>query len=187
MFEHIKGKLKNNCYIPNTIIDIGACYGDFTDKMLDIYPLTKYYLFESRNHPELQKFLVKDNVNVFNMLLGKDNNQTLEKINNLDDILSIKDVFIKKDMKNVFIKINCKDNLLSILEGATNILRITNFILIDLPFDDKYNNMSKIFVDYIKFLENKGFILFDNINNYEVETSKRYNMIFINKNYKFNN
>ena len=178
MFEHIKGKLKNNGYTPDTIIDIGACYGVFTDKMLDIYPLTKYYLFESRNHPELQKFLVKDNVNVFNMLLGKDNNQPSEKINNLDDILSA------KDSNNVFIKINCKDNLLSILKGATDILRITDFILVDLPFDDKYNNLSKIFLDFIEFLGNKGFFLFDNIHNYDVETFKRYNMLFINQNYK---
>ena len=41
--------------------------------------------------------------------------------------------------------------------------------------------------EHIKFLGNKGFVLFDNVHNYEIETSKRYNMIFINKNYKFNN
>ena len=173
MFEHIKGKLKNNAYTPDTIIDIGACYGMFTDKMLDVFPLSKYYLFETRNHPELQKFLVKDNVEVFNMMLCKDNH--------LDKILSTKDI------NNIFIKINCKDDVIYILEGADNILKITDFILVDLPFDDKYNNMSKIFLDYIKFLGNKGFVLFDNVHNYEIETSKRYNMIFINKNYKFTN
>ena len=103
------------------------------------------------------------------------------KDNHLDKILSTKDI------NNIFIKINCKDDVIYILEGADNILKITDFILVDLPFDDKYNNMSKIFLDYIKFLGNKGFVLFDNVHNYEIETSKRYNMIFINKNYKFNN
>ena len=169
MFEHIKGKLKNNGHIPNTIIDIGACYGVFTDKMLDVFPFSKYYLFESCNHPELQKFLVKDNVKVFNVLLN-DKDQISEKIN-------------IEDMKNVFIKINCKDTVLSILKSVNNILNITNFILLDLPFNNEYNNTSKMFVDCVKFLSEKGFVIFDDIHNYEVKDLKRYNILFISKNY----
>lgn len=172
MFEHIKGKLKNNGYIPDIIIDIGACHGIFTDKMLDAFPFSKYYLFESCNNPELQKFLVKDNVKVFNTLLDN-KNQISEKI------------YIE-DMKNVFIKINCKDTLIPILKSANNILNVTNFILLDLPFNNEYNNMSKIFTDCTKFLSEKGFVVFDDIHTYEVRDLKRYNMLFISKNYKFN-
>jgi hypothetical protein len=176
MFEQVKAQLKNNGYIPDTIIDVGATYGNFTDKMLDIFPSANYYLFEAKNHPEIQKFLVKNNVKTFNLTLGSDNR-------NLDDILET------KNMKNVFVKINCKDSLISILKGCDNILKITDFILVDLPFDNKYNHLSNIFSGCVNFLLDKGFVVNKNdIHVYEVEeTSKRYNLIFINKNFKFTN
>ena len=171
MFEHIKAHLKNNGYIPDTIIDIGACYGVFTDKMLDIFPSSNYYLFEAKNNPEIQKFLVKNNVKTFNLTLGSDNR-------NLDDILET------KNMKNVFIKIQCKDSLISILRGCNNILKITDFILVDLPFNNKYNNTSDIFLSYLNFLLNEGFIPYmNNIHNYKDDTTDRYNLIFKNKNF----
>ena len=177
MFEHIKAKLKNNGYIPDTIIDIGACYGVFTDKMLDIFPESKYYLFESNNHPELQKFLVKDNVKVFNTKLGPISEIARETIN-------VQDFLYLKDMKNVFIKINCKNEVIPILKGANDFLKITDFILIDLPVDDKYDNSSQIFFNNQKFLSDKGFILIDDIHNYKDGELKRYNILFVNKNYK---
>lgn len=171
MFEHIKAQLKNNGYIPDTIIDIGSCYGVFTDKMLDIFPSANYYLFESNNNPEIQKFLVRNNVKAFNLTLGSDNT-------NLDDIL------IPKNMKNVFIKINCKDSLISILRGCDNILKITDFILVDLPFNDKYNHTSDIFLSCLNFLLDKGFILYtNNTHNYKDDETDRYNVIFKNKNF----
>ena len=73
MFDQIKAKLKNNGYVPGTVIDIGARYGKFADRMIDIYPNSNYYLFEKNNIPELEKYLVRDNVKVFKVLLGSEN------------------------------------------------------------------------------------------------------------------
>ena len=139
--------------------------------MMDIYPSANYYLFEAKNNPEIQKFLVRNNVKTFNLTLGSNNR-------NLDDILET------KNMNHVFIKINCKDSLISILRGCNNILKITDFILVDLPFDNKYNHSSDIFSGYLNFLLDKGFILHtNNIHTYKDDERDRYNVIFRNKDF----
>ena len=65
------------------------------------------------------------------------------------------------------------------LKSTNNILNVTDFILVDLPYNNEYNNMSKIFTDCTKFLTEKGFIMFDDIHNYEINNLKRYNTLFI--------
>ena len=48
MFKYLPD-LKNKGYVPDTILDIGAHHGDWTANMMNIYPNSKYYLFEGIN------------------------------------------------------------------------------------------------------------------------------------------
>jgi FkbM family methyltransferase len=207
MFENIKAKLKNNGYIPDTIIDIGACYGEFTDSMIDIYPNAKYYLFEANNNPDLQKYLIRSNVEVFNATLySKEDIVDWYEIKNEGDSLFkelskdyVNVLPIKKytnvlrnmincsGMKNVFIKIACQGSEISILEGAGNILKVTDFILLQTPFFGKYNDNSQSFLEYIRFMDDLGFIPYDirNCDNVNGFLMKCY-VLFINKNHPFN-
>ena len=207
MFENIKAKLKNNGYTPDIIIDIGACYGEFTDSMIDIYPNAKYYLFEANNNPDLQKYLIRSNVEVFNATLySKEDIVDWYEIKNEGDsifkelskdyvnVLPIKkytnvlrNMINCSGMKNVFIKIACQGSEISILEGAGNILKVTDFILLQTPFFGKYNDNSQSFLEYIRFMDDLGFIPYDirNCDNINGFLMKCY-VLFINKNHPFN-
>ena len=43
--------LKQLGYVPDTILDIGAYHGHWTDTMKTIYPDANYYLFEAIDYP----------------------------------------------------------------------------------------------------------------------------------------
>lgn len=208
MFENIKTKLKNNGYIPDTIIDIGACFGEFTDKMVNIYPDAKYYLFEANNHPELQKYLVRPNIKVYNnialdskegivdwyQVFHEGDSVYKELSNDYTNILPIKkqtrvlkDIIDINDMKNVFLKISCQGSEIRILQGAGHILNITDFILVQIPVFGKYNENAPSFLDYIVYMNTIGFIPYDiqnksNINGFLMSCY----VVFINKNHPFN-
>ena len=207
MFENIKAKVKNNGYTPDTIIDIGACYGEFTDKMFDIYPKAKYYLFDANNNPDLQKYLTRPNVKVNNTVLYSEEDtvdwyEIKKKGDSIFKELSkdyLNVIPIKKrtnvlrnmidcnGMKNVFIKISCQGSEISILKGAGSILKITDFILLQTPLFGKYNDNAKTFLEYISFMDHLGFIPFDirnqdNVNGFLMHCY----VLFINKNHSFN-
>ena len=207
MFENIKSKLKNNGYTPDIILDIGTCYGEFTDKMIDIYPNAKYYLFEANNNPELQKYLIRVNVEVINALLySKEDIVDWYEIKNEGDSIFkelskdyvnvpavkkqthvLRNIINCHGMKNVFIKIACQGSEISILKGAGNILKVTDFILLQTPLFGKYNDNSQSFLEYIRFMDDLGFIPYDirNCDNINGFLMKCY-VLFINKNHPFN-
>jgi FkbM family methyltransferase len=207
MFENIKAKLKNNGYTPDTILDIGACFGEFTDEMVNIYPDAKYYLFEANNHPELQKYLVRKNIKVHNTALDSkegvvDWYQVYHRGDSIYKELSkdyvnispikketsvLKDMIDIKDMSNVLIKISCQGSEIRILQGAGHILDITDFILLQVPVFGKYNENAPSFLDYITFMNTLGFIPYDiqNKNNINGFLMSCY-FVFINKNHPFN-
>ena len=68
MFSRIN-ILKTKGYLPDTILDIGAHRGDWTNSMLNIYSNSKYYLFEANNYNELNQFNNNNNISVYNVLL----------------------------------------------------------------------------------------------------------------------
>jgi len=207
MFENIKAKLKNNGYTPDTILDIGACFGEFTDKMIDIYPNAKYYLFEANNHPELQKYLVRSNIKVYNITLDSkegvvDWYQVYHRGDSIYKELSkdyidispikketriLKDMIDIKDMRNVLIKVSCQGSEIRILQGAGHVLDITDFIVLDVPVFGKYNENAPSFLEYITFMNTLGFIPYDiqNKNNINGFLMNCY-FVFINKNHSLN-
>ena len=144
MFDQIKAKLKNNGYVPDTVIDVGARYGKFADRMIDIYPNSNYYLFEKNNIPELEKYLVRDNVKVFKVLLGSENTNISQYLTDISN------------MKNVLIKIDSKNAKISIIKHVGDILKITDYIIfanLDLEND----------TELVEFMISVGFNLSDQL------------------------
>jgi len=45
--------LKTKNYFPDTILDIGAYHGSWTNSMKEIYNNCKYYLFEAIDYDEI--------------------------------------------------------------------------------------------------------------------------------------
>ena len=57
MFDNIN-IIKEKGYYPDTILDIGAHHGHWTNSMKQIYDNSKYYLFEAIDYPELKNMIM---------------------------------------------------------------------------------------------------------------------------------
>jgi FkbM family methyltransferase len=208
MFDCIKN-LKQLGYVPDTILDIGAYHGHWTDTMKTIYNDANYYLFEAIDYPELKRF---DNVlNLFNVVLNDKidtvnwyqmkntgdsmfkekthhfNNCEIIKKETIDLNTFISSKNILNDSKNILIKIDCQGAEIPILKGASNILKQTDFIIMELPLFGQYNEGVGTFQDHIIFMDSIGFIPYDIMEkHYVYNFVMQVDMIFINKNHHFN-
>ncbi len=204
-------KLKIMGYIPDNILDIGAYHGHWTTSMMSIYPNSKYYLFEGINYKELDRFKNNPNFFVQNVLL----NDKIEEVEwyeerntgdsffkertnyflntkpikrttiDLDTIIIRENIL--KDAKNIFIKIDCQGAEIPILKGSKQILGRTDFIVLEMPLFGQYNEGVPNFLEHIQFMDNIGFIPFDIVDNHYINNfNMQIDMLFINKNHKFN-
>ena len=76
MFDKIN-ILKQKGYYPDTILDIGAHHGNWTNSMRKIFEYSKYYLFEAIDYPQLNQFNNNNSIKAFNILL----NDKIEQVN----------------------------------------------------------------------------------------------------------
>ena len=210
MFSRIN-ILKTKRYLPDTILDIGAHRGDWTNSMLNIYSNSKYYLFEANNYNELNQFNNNNNISVYNVLLYDkieevnwyDVNSTGDSIfkelshhfvncepvkrQTIDLNTHILNNNILQESNNIFIKIDCQGAEISILKGSSHILNKTDFILLEIPLFGKYNEGVCNFLEHIQFMDSIGFIVYDFLDNHYInDYNMQVDMLFINKSHKFN-
>jgi len=210
MFNKLQ-KLKDKGYIPDTIFDIGAHHGNWTNEMMKLYDNSKYYLFEAIHYDELNRFSSTKNITLFETLLsdGIKEVEWYQKKNTGDSMFKEKtfifntcevikrqtidlDSLIKKnnlcqDSKNIFIKIDCQGAEIPILKGATSILEKTDFILLEIPLFGQYNEGVATFLEHIIFMDKIGFVTYDIIDNHYMNTfNMQIDILFINKNHRFN-
>ncbi len=209
MFQNLE-KLRKHGYNPDTILDIGACRGQWTYDCKSIFPEATYYLFEPIQYQELNtlKNIIPDVV-VFHTLLDETEREVdwYEKQNTGDSMFREKTVHfkdcvpIKRNtvqlhtlidpyiplMTNVMIKIDCQGAEIPILKGAGDILSKTDFILLEIPFFGQYNENVPSFLEHIQYMDSIGYIPFDileihNIKNYTLQVD----ILFISKNHPLN-
>ncbi len=200
--------LKKLGYVPDTILDIGAYHGHWTDTMKTIYPDASYYLFEAIDYPELKRFNNVSNTFVYNVVLNDkiDTVNWYQMKNTGDSMFREKTHFfnnceiIKKETidlntfilnkltsKKILIKIDCQGAEIPILKGASNILKNTDFIIMELPLFGQYNEGVRSFQDHIIFMDSIGFIPYDIMEKHYVNNFvMQIDMMFINKNHNFN-
>jgi len=210
MFDKIKN-LENKGYYPDTILDIGAHHGNWTKGIKNIYNDSKYYLFEGIDYPELNQFSNNENIKVYNVIL----NDKIEEINwyqmkntgdsmfrekthhfkNCDIIKRqtidlntfIVENNILQESKNILIKIDCQGAEIPILKGCDSILERTDFIILEIPLFGQYNEGVSNFLEHIFFMDKIGFNAYDIIENHYINGfNMQIDMLFINKNHKFN-
>jgi FkbM family methyltransferase len=211
MFDKIR-ILKEKGYYPDTILDVGAHHGNWTNDMKQIYNDSKFYLFEAIDYSELNRFNNDENIKLFNIVL----NDKIEEVNwyqlkNTGDSLYREKTscfknceIIKKETidlnshilnnnlfqesKNILIKIDCQGAEIPILKGSTSILEKTDFILLEIPLFGQYNEGVPNFLEHIKFMDSIGFVTYDIIDNHYINNfNMQIDILFINKNHKFNN
>jgi len=210
MFEKFN-ILKNKGYHPDTILDIGAYHGHWTDFMKNIFDDSKYYLFEAIDYPELKRFIDRDDITTFNCILNekieivdwyemRNTGDSIYKektyhFENCDPIKKetidlntlISQNNILQDSKNIFIKIDCQGAEIPILKGATDILDKTDFIILEVPLFGKYNEGVPDFLEHIKFMDSIGFVPYDILDHHNIKGFiMQVDILFINKNHQFN-
>ena len=210
MFDRLI-KLKELGYYPDTILDIGAHHGEWTNKMKEIYNLSKYYLFEAIDYLELNQFKNDNNVKLYNILLNDKieelnwyqmkntgdsifkeksrsfNNCEVIKRETIDLNTFIAEANILQESKNILIKIDCQGAEIPILKGSTSILEKTDFIILEIPLFGQYNEGVPSFLEHIDFMNNIGFIPYDIVDNHYINGfNMQVDVLFINKNHKFN-
>lgn len=210
MFDKIKN-LKNKGYYPDTILDIGAYHGNWTKSMKNIYNNSNYYLFEGIDYSELNYFSNNKNIKVYNVIL----NDKIEQLNwyqmknTGDSIFREKTHYFKdceiikrstidlntfivennilQESKNILIKIDCQGAEIPILKGSSSILEKTDFIILEIPLFGQYNEGVPNFTEHISFMDKIGFNAYDIIDNHYINGfNMQIDMLFINKNHKFN-
>jgi FkbM family methyltransferase len=197
-------------YYPDTILDIGAHKGYWTNNMRQIYNC-KYYLFEATDYPELNQFNNNANIKVFKTILndkieevdwyqinGTGDSFFKEQSHHYNNCEAIKKTTIDlnthilqnnilQDAKNIFIKIDCQGAEIPILKGATSILNKTDFIILEIPLFGQYNANVPNFLEHIQFMDSIGFVAYDIVEEHYVnEFNMQIDILFINKNHHFN-
>ena len=201
MYHHISN-LKKLGFNPDLIIDVGACFGEWTQNARTIFPESKFIMVEpqiaQKNY--LQEMTLKyDNVNLELSLVGEFEKDQVEfyemgtgssiywensdysrqkillKMETIDSI-------IKKNHKtptNCFLKLDVQGAEIDVLKGATQLLKKTEFILLEISTLN-YNDKAPQFADVIIFLKDAGFVLFDNCDERRMENEVLYqtDMIF---------
>lgn len=202
MFDCIRDRIQCNGYYPDTILDIGAHKGSWTDECLKIFPKSTYHLFEPIPYDELKRYK-----NVYNVILneedkmvdwfeGRDTGDSIfqeisheyynvkpqeRQSRKLDNILDA------SSFQNILIKIDCQGAEIPILKGATNVLQKTDFVILEIPLFGEYNKNVPRFIDHINFMDSIGFIPFDMIPpHYINKFSMQVDMFFIKKTHRFN-
>ena len=204
--------LKEKGYNPDTILDIGAHHGSWTNHMRNIYGDSNYYLFEGIDYHELHQFNNNEKVKVFNVLLNdkKDEVNWYQMKNTGDSIfrekthhfancevikrstIDLDSLIVEKNIlhesKNILMKIDCQGAEIPILKGATKILNKTDFIVLEIPLFGQYNEGVPNFLEHITFMDNIGFVVYDILDNHYINNfNMQIDMLFINKNHIFNN
>jgi FkbM family methyltransferase len=210
MFDKIK-ILKDKGYEPDTILDIGAHHGNWTNHMRNIHGDSNYYLFEGIDYHELHQFNDNEKVKVFNVLLNdkKDEVDWYQMKNTGDSIFREKthhfancevikrstidldsltvENNILHDSKNILMKIDCQGAEIPILKGATEILNKTDFVVLEIPLFGQYNEGVPNFLEHIAFMDSIGFTSYDILENHYINNfNMQVDMLFINKNHNFN-
>ena len=211
MFDRIM-ILKQKGFYPDTILDIGAHHGNWTNRVKQIYSDSNFYLFEGIDYSELNQFQNDKNVKVYNILL----NDKIEYVNwyqmkNTGDSMfrekthhftnceiirretvdlntHILNNNLFQESKNILIKIDCQGAEIPILKGSTSILEKTDFIILEIPLFGQYNEGVPNFLEHITFMNSIGFIIYDILDNHYLnDFNIQIDILFINKNHNFNN
>jgi FkbM family methyltransferase len=182
MYHHIEN-LKKLGFNPDLIIDGGACFGNWTESVLNIFPKATFVMIEAQiaqksyleqltkkfDNVSLELALVgdveKDNVDFYEMGTGSSiyNENTYGYRQKVSLKMQTLDSIIKKRHKmptSCFLKLDVQGAELDVLKGATQLLKHTEFILLEISTLN-YNNNAPQFTDAIIFLKGIGFVLFD--------------------------
>ena len=181
VYHHISN-LRKLGFKPELIIDAGAYIGEWTRNVREIFPESTFVMIEAQSAKRnvLDEIARKyDNVNLEIALLGdaeRDNVEFFEmetgssiyeenthhnrkkvslKMRTLDAVVEKYPV-----RGSCFIKMDVQGAEIDILKGAPQLLKRTDFILLEVSTLN-YNQNAPEFAEVVKFMKDIGYVLFD--------------------------
>ena len=174
--------LKNKNFSPYYIVDVGCGYGEWTKKLLKIFPKSNFYLYDAdKNNFEILDILKKKskNINFKICLLSDDCNsykfynmgygssifeeQTSHK-RNVEEISSTTlDQELPDELRNYsnnLIKLDVQGSEIKILEGLLDKIIYFEVIILEVSLHN-YNKDSPLFDKVMNFMYNKNYRLYD--------------------------
>ncbi len=167
-------------YQPEKILDIGCNAGNWTAQMAGYFPKAKFTMIDSMDHPKrinapfIQAILSdkEGEVDWFEITGGNGTgNSYLKEVtshySNTPPIkracTTLNALFDSNLLSNDFdfIKIDCQGAELDILRGASKFIGSAHVILLEVPFAVETNAKAPKFLDYIIFMNDIGFVVFD--------------------------
>ena len=164
------------------IIDVGSGYGQWTNKLLEVYPSSKYFLFDAdiNNKPSLEKLKLKyKNLNYkiclltnsdeyytfYNMGYGSSifeentshaRKKEMIKSSTLDNELPLE----LKNYSNNLIKIDVQGAELKVIDGLKSYLNYFEVIILEVSIHN-YNKGSPLFNEVMNYMKKKDYWLYD--------------------------
>ena len=190
--------LKNNGFIPQNILDIGAYKGLWTKYVKTIFPLSEFHLVEAIDYDELDyydnvhKVVLSDSVKEVEWYQKKNTGDSMFKENtgHFKDCVPIKrnattldNIF--SDIVFDFIKIDVQGAEIPVLKGGKKLIEKTSFILMEMPFVGVYNDSVPNFLEHIKFMDSNGFVPYEVVEIHKLEdVTIQIDFLFIRKDHE---
>ena len=199
--------LKEKDYVPKYIIDVGCGYGQWTKKLFQIYPSSKYILFDAdiNNKSYLEKLknkfynldykicLLADNEDFYTFYnMGYGSSIFEEQTNHSRKIEKIKSFTLNKllpsDLKNYdnnLIKIDVQGAELMVINGLGDYLLHFEVVILEVSIH-RYNKDSPLFDDVMNYMTSKEYKLYDIFDLKRLGKEKsfllQFDCIFVRKN-----
>ncbi|WP_291721737.1 FkbM family methyltransferase [Bernardetia sp.] len=183
MFRSIS-KLKNLGFDPKMTVDIGAYKGEWTKEMQTIFPNSKFLMVEpmSEKATLLEKMANQSNGKIYfeqallaaeankevifhqsetasSVLTEHEENDEFEKVSKLTTTLAL--LLEKRNIGKIdFLKIDTQGYELEILKGATEYLKNTDVVLLEVSLLDIHQNVPLVH-EVCNFMYQYGFVTYD--------------------------
>ena len=174
--------LKNKNFLPNYIVDVGCGYGEWTKKLLNIFPMSNFYLYDAdKNNFEKLDLLKENNKNIhFKICLLSDDNRPYkfynmgygssifeEQTTHNRDIEEISSTTLNqelpdelKNQNNNLIKLDVQGSELKVLEGLKDTINSFEVIILEVSIHN-YNKDSPLFDKVMNYMVEKNYRLYD--------------------------
>ena len=199
--------LKNKNFSPNYIVDVGSGYGEWTKKLLKVFPKSDFYLFDAdKNNLEKLDILKKKNKNInYKICLLTDDNKTYnfynmgygssifeEQTSHNRNILEITSTTLNQELHNELknqtnnlIKLDVQGSELKVLEGLRETINTFEVIILEVSIHN-YNKDSPLFDKVMNYMNEKDYRLYDLFDLKRLGDNKsflvQFDCVFVRKN-----
>ena len=177
---NIFNNLKKYGINPQNILDIGAEKGNWTKEIQNIFPSCNYTLIEPIKYKELDRYISDPNIKIINTIVNDYNGEVdwyelcntgdsimKERTHHFNDVkphtracITLDTLFNNNEFFEI-IKLDVQGAELKVLDGGKNLIKNTDFIILEMPFMGQYNEGVSTFLEHISKLDDLGFIPYD--------------------------